>query len=128
MGCAGIAAITGCAMGRAGGKKGDRMSAPEGSIRPEDRSYCGFDCNSCDVYKATVHADEEARMRAVQSWTPIAQEHWGMDTLDPSIIDCTGSPFQNGGFPNRERKTISCCPYLKYFGSLNSIFATKIEL
>ena len=118
MGCAGITAITGCAVGRFLGKKGDKMSAQEGSIRPEDLTYCGLDCNSCDVYKATVHGDQEARMRAVESWTPVAQEHWGIDTLDPSIIDCTGcrtgkASFKGYGWcPTRacaqERNLSSC--------------------
>ena len=66
------------------------MPSDKTTIRPEDLSYCGVDCNSCDVFKATVHGDEEARMRAVKLWTKTAQEHWGMETLDPEILDCTG--------------------------------------
>jgi len=122
MGCAGTAAITGCAMGGIRGKQGDKTSGQEISINPEDLTYCGFDCKSCDVYKATIHGDQEARMRAVESWTPIAREHWGMDTLDPSIIGCTGCrttgpKFKGYGWcPTRacaqERGVSSCglCP------------------
>ena len=66
------------------------MPTDKTTIRPEDLSWCGVDCNSCDVFKATVHGDEEARMRAVKLWTKTAQEHWGMETLDPEILDCKG--------------------------------------
>jgi len=69
-----------------------------------------------------MHGDEEARVRAVDTWTPVAREHWGLDELDPSIIDCTGcrsgiASFQGYGWcPTRacaqERGIVSggLCP------------------
>ena len=98
------------------------MPGQELSINPEDLTYCGLDCEKCDVHKATIHGDEKARMRAVESWTPVAQEHWGLDTLDPSIIECMGcrsgqASFKGYGWcPTRacaqEKGLLSCglCP------------------
>ena len=103
--CAGIAAFTGCAMVRGHGKKAGKTPEYAGTIRPEDLSYCGLDCKSCDSYKATVYGDQEARMRAVKSWTPVAKEHWGLDTLDPNIIDCTGCRT-----PGPKHKGYGWCP------------------
>jgi len=60
------------------------------TIKPEDLSYCGVDCKQCDIFKATVHGDEETRSRAHKVWTKTAQEHWGMQTLDPAILNCHG--------------------------------------
>ena len=88
-GCLGVASITGCAVGRASRKEAE-LSGQTESIRAEDLTYCGLDCTACDVYKATVNGDQEARMRAVKSWTPVAQEHWGLEKFGPAIIDCDG--------------------------------------
>lgn len=80
----------------------DNNSKP---VKPEDYSYCGIDCNVCDVFKATVHGDHEARMHAVQLFAETAREHWGMETLDPMILDCTGC--RSGG---DQHKGYGRCP------------------
>jgi hypothetical protein len=66
------------------------MDAGRTAVRPEDFAYCGIDCTDCDVYKASAHGDEEARRRALKTWTKTAQEHWGMTSLDPAILKCKG--------------------------------------
>jgi hypothetical protein len=66
------------------------MSLCESALRPQDLSYCGVDCKQCDVFKATAYGDQEARTRAHKVWEPTAQQHWGMTTLNPAILDCTG--------------------------------------
>ena len=40
------------------------MCIDETAVNPEDFSYCGVNCNACDVFKGTVHGDQEARLRA----------------------------------------------------------------
>lgn len=84
IGCAGVASLVGCRT----------PPTPEGPytgpVRPEDFSVCGIDCKSCDVRKATAEGDQEARIRAVEAWTKTAQQHWGMQTLDPDMLDCRG--------------------------------------
>ncbi len=62
----------------------------EARVRPEDYSTCGLDCRQCDVYAATVHGDQAARLRAAKLFEPTAREHWGLATLDPLILDCRG--------------------------------------
>ena len=98
------------------------MSSNRTTINPEDLSYCGVDCKACDVFKATVYGDEKARMRAVKLWTKTAQQHWGMQTLDPAILDCAGcriNEVKHKGYGHcpiipcvTERKLSSCglCP------------------
>ena len=82
VGCAGAAAMAGCAMIQ----RGEGEAVP----RPKDLAYCGVDCTKCDVRKATRDDDEEARKRALKLWEKTAQEHWGMKTLDPAILKCQG--------------------------------------
>jgi hypothetical protein len=84
VGCTGVAAVSGCALLRR-----ERPTATE-ARKPEDLAYCGIDCTVCDVYKATLHGDEEARRRAHKLWEKTAQVHWGMKTLDPAILNCKG--------------------------------------
>jgi len=88
--CVGVASVAGCATQSRTGKDGVPMSAAKTAVRPEDFSYCGIDCGTCDVFKATVHGDADALKRAHQRWTKTAQQHWGMSTLDPAILKCTG--------------------------------------
>ena len=59
-------------------------------LKPDDVAYCGVDCTSCDVRKATIGNDKAALERAHKLWTKTAQEHWGMKTLDPAILKCKG--------------------------------------
>ena len=59
-------------------------------MKATDLSYCGVDCKLCDVFKATVDGDREARRRAHKLWTKTAQIHWGMQTLDPATLNCRG--------------------------------------
>lgn len=66
------------------------MHSGETTVGPESFSYCGVDCAGCDVFRATVHGDAEALERALKLWTKTAQEHWGMQTLDPAILRCRG--------------------------------------
>ncbi|MCL2641541.1 MAG: DUF3795 domain-containing protein, partial [Phycisphaerales bacterium] len=74
-------------------------------MNPEDLSFCGLDCLNCDVYKATKYGDMEARQRAAKVWAKTAKEHWGMETLDPMILDCHGC---RSGMPAHGGKSI--CP------------------
>ena len=82
LGCAGAAALAGCAIVQPGGRRA--------ALKPEDVAYCGVDCMGCDVRKATVDGDQEALKRAHTSWEKTAQKHWGMKTLDPAILTCKG--------------------------------------
>lgn len=119
VGCAGMAAFVGC---RASAPRERKMSTEKAPVNPEDFSYCGINCKSCDVYKATVHGDQEARLRAAKVWTKTAQEHWGMKTLDPNILNCAGcrtTEVKHGGHGRcpilpcaRKRGLASCglCP------------------
>jgi len=66
------------------------MVSDRTGAKPESFSCCGIDCSTCDLFKATVHADAEAFQRAHAVWTKTAQEHWGMQTLDPAILKCRG--------------------------------------
>ena len=59
-------------------------------MEAERLSFCGVDCTDCDVFRATEHGDQEAADRALEGWTKTAQEHWGMQTLDPAILKCRG--------------------------------------
>jgi hypothetical protein len=140
MGCAGMAALTGCTTPRPSERKGTGMSTGKRAVRPESFSYCGMDCTSCDVFKATVHGDQEARMRAVKLWTKTAQEHWKMETLDPMILDCTGCRaegyVQHKGYGRcpirpcaRKRGLSSCglCPTWRECERLSGVLADAPE-
>ena len=86
--CTGAAAFAGCAR-----VQGSRTT---GATKPEDFGHCGVDCRGCDVLKATLHGDEEARRRAHKLWEKTAQQHWGMKTLDPAILKCKGCRTEGG--------------------------------
>jgi len=91
--CAGAAGWVGsaAAQGQGNGEgEGETVTAEAGEPKRDDIGYCGADCAACDVRKATVEGDEEARARAVRKWEKTARQHWGMKTLDPAILDCAG--------------------------------------
>jgi hypothetical protein len=105
LGCAGMAAIAGCAGKGAAGEGSSGMVADRAGVRPEDLSYCGLDCSACDVYKATVHGNQEARMRAAEGWQETARKHWRMETLDPMVLDCRGCRA-----PGKKHQGYGQCP------------------
>ena len=125
-GCAGMAALVGC--------KTPPVREKTMAVKPEDFSYCGIDCKSCDVFKATVHGDREARLRAAKLFAKTAQEHWGMKTLDPEILDCAGcrtTEVQHKGHGRcairpcaRKRQLTSCglCPEWRQCKRLSDVF------
>jgi hypothetical protein len=104
LGCAGFAAIAGCA-GRCACQEDGGIAAETAALRPEDLSFCGLDCTACDVYKATVHGDQEARIRAAEGWQETARKHWGMETLDPNVLDCRGCRA-----PGKKHQGYGQCP------------------
>lgn len=134
MGGAGAASLTGC-------RTSESSDGPyTGPVRPKDSSVCGVDCTSCDVYKATVHGDREARVRAAKSRTKTAQKHWGMQTLDPEVLDCRGCRAEgyvqhkgHGRCPMRpcarKRGLASCglCPEWRTCERLTDVFADEPE-
>ena len=134
MGCAGAVSLVGC-------KTSESREGPyTGAERAEDLSVCGVDCKSCDVYKATVHDDREARTRAARTWTETAQQHWGMQTLDPDVLDCRGCRAEgcvqhrgHGRCPIRpcamKRGLASCglCPEWQTCERLTEVFADESE-
>lgn len=71
-------------------QKEGRVSSIQAMVTPQDLSYCGLACNACDVFMATQYGDAEALQRALKLWTNTAQQHWGMQTLDPAILRCKG--------------------------------------
>jgi hypothetical protein len=135
VGCAGAAGVAGCATSESGTKKGTDMSPDKTSQKPEAFSYCGIDCDSCDVLKATVHGDRDARTRAAKLFAKTASEHWGMDKLDPMTLDCTGcraGGVQHKGYgrcpirPCAQRRGLSSCGLCtewRQCGRLGGVFA-----
>jgi hypothetical protein len=115
------------------------MSTEKIAVDAEAYSYCGVDCTVCDVFKATVHGDQEARLRAAKLWTKTAQEHWGMETLDPNILNCTGcrtGDVQHSGYGRcpippcaRKRRLTSCghCPEWRECERLSGVFRDEPE-
>lgn len=90
IGSTALAPLLGCSAFVPRISKGAGVSEGKATVKPDDFSFCGVDCTSCDVLKATVLGDEEARRRAHQAWTKTAQQHWGMQALDPAILNCRG--------------------------------------
>lgn len=139
MGWAAVAAIAGCGTPGSQGKKGAVVITDKTAPNPGSFSYCGIDCTSCNVFKATVHGDHEARMRAAKQFAATAREHWGMETLDPMILDCRGcraDGVQHKGYGRcpiracaQERALASCglCPEWKACGRLSEVLADAPE-
>jgi hypothetical protein len=137
LGCAGMAAIAGCTVNGTSERRDAPMSIDESAVRPEDFGYCGADCSVCDVYRATVHGDQEARLRAAEKWQKTAREHWGMETLDPAVLDCRGCRAEGakhkgyGRCPMlacaRRRGVASCglCPEWRDCQYLEEVFANE---
>jgi hypothetical protein len=46
---------------------------------------CGIDCSYCDVYKATLNDDNEARLKLAQAY----KDDFGQE-VDPATIVCHG--------------------------------------
>jgi Protein of unknown function (DUF3795) len=123
-GCAGLAAAFGCR---------STTSRDRQPVNPEDFSYCGLNCRACDVFKATVHGDHEARLRAAQQFAKTAKEHWKLATLDPNILDCRGcrvTEIQHHGYGRcpirqcvRQRGFASCglCPEWRQCATLRPL-------
>ena len=113
------------------------MSSDRTTFKPEDLSYCGVDCKACDVFKATVYKDNEARLRAAQRWEKTAQKHWGMQELDPAILDCAGcrtTDVAHNGYGRcpirlcaKDRNLLSCglCPQWRECEHLEEVFADE---
>lgn len=96
-GCAGLLAASGCAPQ----SKGD-------PIDPTAVSYCGVDCADCDIRRYTLTGDKAALERAMAGWTKTAQEHWGMESIDPCILRCEGCRTE--GAPKDIFKGCRHCP------------------
>jgi hypothetical protein len=107
-------------------------------VKPEAFSYCGVDCNACDVFKATVHGDAEALERAHKLWTKTAQKHWGMQTLDPAILKCKGCRCEGTEIfkgcrhcpirrcaKGRDLSSCGLCPDWKQCERLTEVFADE---
>ena len=140
MGCASIATAAGCVALRPRSERDGSKAMNETSVKPEDFAYCGADCNSCDVRRASVGGDQEARMRAAKVWAKTAKEHWGMEILDPMILDCAGCRVEGyvqhkgyGRCPMRpcakKRGLASCglCPDWRQCKRLEDVFADEPE-
>ena len=139
--CAGIAMAAGCTTLRKSGKKENPMSANAQTEPYGEHSFSGVDCTKCDIRKATLYGDKEALQRAVKLWTPTAQEHWGMQTLDPVILKCRGCRVEGGEdifkgcrhCPIRgcakAKGLVSCglCPEWRECGKLSGILAKYSE-
>lgn len=136
-GCAGLAMLTGCMRTQPATAKIGVAATPETPAKPEDFAYCGVDCKTCDVFKATIHGDGEARRRAAKQFEKTAREHWGMKTLDPTVLDCKGCRAggkQHHGYgrcPMRpcaqKRGLASCglCPEWETCTLLRGVFADE---
>jgi hypothetical protein len=129
-----MAILAGCAAPGPSEKRADKAT-----VKPEDFSYCGIDCKSCDVFKATVLGDHEARLRAAKRWAKTAQEHWHMKTLDPDVLDCAGcrtTEVQHKGHGHcpirpcaRKRGLVSCglCPEWRQCDRLSGVLQDEPE-
>jgi hypothetical protein len=59
----------------------------------EELSYCGCDCEECDIYRA-MHYGQELKPEIIQSWQELAGELWGIDALDPKQLNCRGCRYE----------------------------------
>lgn len=55
-----------------------------------NQAYCGVDCATCEVFRATISGDHEQQACCARDWTPVAVEHWGMTELKAEDMVCRG--------------------------------------
>ncbi len=55
----------------------------------EELSYCGCDCEACNIYRANVYG-EELKPETVQRWREDAAKFWGVESLAPEQLNCRG--------------------------------------
>lgn len=55
----------------------------------EELSYCGCDCDGCNIYRSNVYG-EELKPETIQSWREDARKYWGIESLDPKLLNCRG--------------------------------------
>ena len=53
----------------------------------EELSYCGCDCEECNIYRANVYG-EELKPETIQRWQEDARKYWGVESLDPKQLNC----------------------------------------
>lgn len=59
----------------------------------EELSYCGYDCEECNIYRAMVYG-EELKPETIQRWQEDARKYWGIESLDPKLLNCRGCRYE----------------------------------
>ena len=91
----------------------------------EDLTYCGEDCEECNIYRAMMYK-EELKPETVNTWQEHAREFWNVESLKIKDINCQGCRYEGDdvyfGFKtcpikgcSKKRELISCglCPDVK---------------
>jgi len=89
-------------------------------------SYCGLDCQSCQIHLATLELDDSKRNVMRTSIAQICSEQYGMNMKPEEVTDCDGCRSNTGrlfsGCFNCEirscamdRKLVSCAYCDEYF-------------
>ena len=55
----------------------------------EDLSYCGVDCQECNIYRAMMFG-EELKPETLNRWREDAKKYWNMDAVKPEDLNCKG--------------------------------------
>lgn len=58
----------------------------------DELSYCGCDCEACNIYRAMVYG-EELKPETIERWREDASKFWGVESLDPKQLNCRGCRY-----------------------------------
>ena len=59
-------------------------------------AYCGLDCLSCPIYKATRLQDKKKQKEKREEIVRLIKEHYGVEFKLEDITDCDGCTAENG--------------------------------
>ena len=75
----------------------------------EELSYCGCDCEECNIYRAMVYG-EELKPETIQRWQEDARKYWGVESLKPEQLNCRGCRDESEDkFSGFKLCPIRCC-------------------
>ena len=76
----------------------------------EDLSYCGVDCQECNIYRAMMFG-EELKPETLNRWREDAKKYWNMDAVKPEDLNCKGcrTEHEDGFFVLKLCPVRKCC-------------------
>ena len=71
----------------------------------DELTYCGLDCEKCDIYQATVFG-QTLKPEAFHRWQEDIRKYWKIEVADPKQLKCHGCRYEGSD----DFYTFKLCP------------------